>query len=110
MGTASRTDANDLFTALAHPIRRQVLRKMIARRTELSPSELVADLDHSLGKLSYHFGVLAECGAIELVGTRPTRGATQHFYRPTLEAEWARQALRATAPEADRRRRGEEFG
>jgi DNA-binding transcriptional ArsR family regulator len=110
MGAASSTDANNLFTALGHPIRRQILREMISRRAELSPSELADELGHSLSKLSYHFGVLIECGAIELVGTRPARGSTQHFYRPAIEAAWARKALRATAPDANRKQRGEEIG
>jgi DNA-binding transcriptional ArsR family regulator len=110
MNTTGRTDANDLFIALGHPIRRQILREMIRRRIELSPSELADDLDHSLSKLSYHVSILLDCGAIELVKTQPTRGSTQHFYRSALEAEWARKALRATAPGADGRRRGEEIG
>jgi DNA-binding transcriptional ArsR family regulator len=105
MGAAS-TDTEGLFTALSHPIRRQILREMIARRIELSPSELADMLDHSLSKLSYHFGVLVECGAIELVRTRPARGSTQHFYRPAIDAEWARKALRATAPASNRGRGG----
>jgi DNA-binding transcriptional ArsR family regulator len=96
MGAASSTDMRDLFTALGHPIRRQILREMIKRRTELSPSELAEDLDHPLSKLGYHVNVLVECGAIKLVETRPARGSTQHFYRPAIDAEWARKALRAT--------------
>jgi DNA-binding transcriptional ArsR family regulator len=106
---ATNSPARDLFTALSHPIRRQILREMIARRAELSPSELAARLEHSLSKLSYHFDVLLECSAIELVRTRPARGSTQHFYRPALQADWARKALRATAPDA-KKKRGEEIG
>lgn len=110
MGAASSTNANDLFTALGHPIRRQILRELMRRRTELSPSELAEELGHSLSKLSYHFGILVECSAIELVRTRPARGSTQHFYRAAIEAEWARKALRATAPNSKNRGRGEEVG
>jgi DNA-binding transcriptional ArsR family regulator len=111
MGAASRTDARDLFTALGHRIRRQILREMMARRTELSPSELAEELGHSLGKLSYHFGILVECGAIKLIRTEPAaRGSTQHFYRPAIDEEWARRALRATAPDRVKKKRGEENG
>jgi DNA-binding transcriptional ArsR family regulator len=106
MGAPSSTDMGDLFTALGHPIRRQILREMIARRTELSPRELADELGHSLGKLSYHVGILLACGAIELVKTRPARGSTQHFYRPAIEAEWARKALRATARDRGKRSAG----
>jgi DNA-binding transcriptional ArsR family regulator len=104
MGTASETGARDLFTALGHPIRRQILRALMAGRAALSPSELAGQLGHSLSKVSYHFDILVDCGAIKLVRTRPARGSTQHFYRPTIRAEWARRALRATAPDRKRRR------
>lgn len=110
MSATSSTDTRDLFTALGHRIRRQILREMIARRTELSPSELAEELGHSLSKVSYHFGILIECGAIKLVRTRPARGSTQHFYRPAIDAEWAREALRATAPERGKKKQGEENG
>lgn len=106
MGAGSSTDTKDLFTALGHPIRRQILREMIARGSELSPRELADDLGHSLGKLGYHVSVLVECGAIELVETRPARGSTQHFYRPAIDADWARKALRATAGERGKRSAG----
>ncbi len=109
MGSPTRTDGEDLFTALSHPIRRQVLRTMMARRIERSPSELAEELEHSLSKLSYHFSILVECGAIRLVRTSPARGSTQHFYRPAIDAAWARKALRATAPAPARKKRGEEI-
>jgi DNA-binding transcriptional ArsR family regulator len=109
MGTPNRTNGDALFTALSHPIRRQVLRTMMARRVERSPSELAEELEHSLSKLSYHFGILVDCGAIRLVRTSPARGSTQHFYRPAIDADWARKALRATAPSLTRKKRGEEI-
>jgi DNA-binding transcriptional ArsR family regulator len=109
MSTANSSDGEALFTALSHPIRRQVLRTMMARRIERSPSELAEELEHSLSKLSYHFGVLVDCGAIRLVRTSPARGSTQHFYRPAIDADWARKALRVTAPTPARKKRGEEI-
>jgi len=109
MGAAT-TDANDLFTALSHPIRRQILRELLRRRIERSPSDMAEQLDHSLSKLSYHFGVLIDCRAIELVRTEPARGSTEHFYRAAIDADWARKALRATASNSKSGRRGEELG
>jgi len=88
--------ANDLFTALGHPLRRRILRKMIAQRSEISPLELATSLDEPLSALSYHVRVLAECGAIRLVRMKQIRGSTQHFYRPAIKAQWARTALRTT--------------
>ena len=74
-------------------MRRQILRVMIADAGELSPRELASQLDQPLARLSYHVRILAECSALELVRTEPVRGATQHFYRAVLEAEWAQPAL-----------------
>jgi DNA-binding transcriptional ArsR family regulator len=101
--------ANDLFTALAHPLRRQILRKMLSTGGQTSPRDLAASLDQPLSALSYHVRVLAECGAIKLVRTKQIRGSTQHFYRPTLKAQWARTALKASERRLKKNRaRGEE--
>jgi len=91
-------DANDLLIALGHPIRRQILRELIKGDKELSPRELASDLDQPLSKVSYHVRVLAEHGTVELVRTRQNRGSTQHFYRSTVDAAWARSALRSSDP------------
>ncbi len=110
MATASGSDTNDLFIALAHPLRRLILREMIAAKREISPTELADSLEYPLSKLSYHVRVLAECGAVELRRTRPTRGSTQHFYCLTMDAAWARSALRSTSDPPPRDgARGEEI-
>jgi len=43
-----------MFTALAHPLRRQILRRMLKEKGEVSPRELAADLSQPLSALSYH--------------------------------------------------------
>src|SRR5882724_213935 len=109
MAAGSDDKANDLFTALGHPLRRQILRKMIGASGETSPRELAATLGQPLSALSYHVRVLAECGAIKLVRTKQIRGSTQHFYRSAVRAQWARTALRATEGRPKKNRaRGEE--
>jgi DNA-binding transcriptional ArsR family regulator len=103
--------ANDLFTALGHPVRRRVLRKMIEKGGEVSPLELAATLAEPLSALSYHVRVLAECKAVKLVRTERVRGSTQHFYRPAVRTKWARSALATTRDPAKKNRpRGEEKG
>ena len=104
MTTASGPHANDLFTALAHPTRRRILRLAIAEESEVSPRGLASKLDLPLARVSYHVRILAQCEALELARTRHTRGSNQHFYRPTVDAPWARQAL-ATEDDARRDRR-----
>jgi len=93
--TTTRSDANDLFIALAHPLRRRILRQVLAEGSEISPRELSSALGEPLSRLSYHVRVLSTCGALELVRTKQIRGSTQHFYRSTLEAPWAKLALEA---------------
>jgi DNA-binding transcriptional ArsR family regulator len=111
MAAGDRQKANDLFTALAHPLRRTILRRMIAEGGEISPRELAAALSEPLSALSYHVRVLAECKAVKLVRTKQIRGSTQHFYRPAIGAEWARTALASSEkPRKKNRRRGEERG
>ena len=109
MATGGGDKANDLFIALGHPLRRRILRKMIAKGSQISPLELALSLDEPLSALSYHVRVLAECEAIKLVRTKQIRGSTQHFYRPAVRAKWARTALRTTEARRKKNRpRGEE--
>jgi DNA-binding transcriptional ArsR family regulator len=111
MATGDSDKANDLFTALGHPLRRRILRMMIGGGGEISPRELSAGLDEPLSALSYHVRVLAECKAVKLVRTKQIRGSTQHFYRPAVRAQWARTALKTTEGRPKKNRpRGEEKG
>ena len=101
---------DELITALGHPLRRRILREM-ALTERSSPRELAETLSEPLSNVSYHVRVLADCEALELVGTRPVRGSTQHFYRVTMEHQWARTALGIGVTEASNgAREGEETG
>jgi DNA-binding transcriptional ArsR family regulator len=91
MAASSRSTQN-LFDALGHPTRRQILREMDGG-PPASPRELTERLDDTLSNVSYHFRVLAEAGVIKLVSTRPVRGSTQHFYGMEIDAEWAKAVL-----------------
>jgi DNA-binding transcriptional ArsR family regulator len=53
---------------------------MLAER-RASPTELADTLGISIGKVSYHVRTLFNLGVIELVETRPVRGAVEHFYK-----------------------------
>ena len=87
-----RSDDNDLLVALRHPLRRSILRAM-AGEEAISPRELAATLRQPLSNVSYHVRVLADCAAVVLVDTMPVRGSMQHFYRPAIEAPWAKAVL-----------------
>jgi DNA-binding transcriptional ArsR family regulator len=105
MPAASDPAANSLFVALAHPLRRRILRHMVEVAGEISPREIAEALNQPLSRLSYHVTVLVRCRAIELVGTAPVRGSTQHFYRAVVNARWALMALEACVERTGRGRR-----
>lgn len=86
---------NDLYNALGHPVRRQILREMRDTGGEISPRELSVKLPQQLSALSYHVRLLHECDAIELVRTQRVRGSKQHLYRVIVKADWALAALEA---------------
>jgi DNA-binding transcriptional ArsR family regulator len=88
-----RGNKNDgLIAALRHPLRRKILRRMSdGERT--SPSELARELDAPLASVAYHVQILVGCDALRPDGERQVRGAAQHFYRWSVESEWARSML-----------------
>jgi DNA-binding transcriptional ArsR family regulator len=92
MTSIDRTDDNNLLVALRHPLRRQILREMADGKV-ISPLELSNTLRQPLSNVSYHVRVLAQCAAVTLVDTKPTRGSVQHFYRSAVTAPWAQQVL-----------------
>jgi DNA-binding transcriptional ArsR family regulator len=73
-----------LHKALSHPLRVKILTALGAGRVA-SPAELASELDAPLANISYHFQMLLRLDAIELVSTKPVRGALEHFYRATLQ-------------------------
>jgi DNA-binding transcriptional ArsR family regulator len=77
---AARID-HELVRALSHPIRVNILEALQGRVG--SPSELAKEMDESLGVVSYHTNTLVECGCLELVHTKPRRGALEHFFGVT---------------------------
>jgi DNA-binding transcriptional ArsR family regulator len=98
MASLDSSGDKDLLTALNHPMRRRILRRM-AGEAAISPREISEALDRPLSNVSYHVRVLAECNTVVLVGTRPVRGSMQHFYRSSLDAPWAIEVLEASRPE-----------
>ncbi len=70
-----------LAKALAHPLRTRILAALEDRIA--SPSELAAELDVSLGVMSYHVRRLEALGLVKLVKRTPRRGAVEHYYKAT---------------------------
>jgi len=78
-----------LVKAMAHPLRLRVL--TLLNDGIASPSELAERLGERLGNVSYHVRILAELDCIELVRTRPVRGAVEHYYRATARPALSEQ-------------------
>lgn len=92
-GTALQTR---MIKALGHPLRQRILTLLNER--EASPSDLAQEIGEPIGKVAYHVKILLDYEAIDLVRTRPVRGAVEHFYRATIQAEideehWAKLPL-----------------
>jgi len=104
MATTKSSETNDLLIALGHPLRRRILRALAGSKAR-SPRELAERLDQPLSNLSYHVRVLADCGAVKLVQTKQVRGSTQHFYRPSIDARWARSVLKKDQPKPAKTRK-----
>lgn len=82
-----------ILKALSHPLRYRLLARLNAGVA--SPAEMARELGVPIGRVSHHVRTLARIGAIELVRTRPRRGAIEHFYRAVVPAwftdeDWAR--------------------
>lgn len=93
MTVRQRTDPQQrLIKAMAHPLRHRILIRF--NEGPASPSMLARELGEPLGNVAYHVKILLEHDAIELVETKPVRGAIEHVYRATMrpffdDAQWA---------------------
>jgi predicted ArsR family transcriptional regulator len=71
-----------LIKALAHPVREHIL--AVLNERVASPSEIGKEIGLSVETFHHHIEVLEEFGCIERVKTMPRRGATEHFYRASM--------------------------
>jgi DNA-binding transcriptional ArsR family regulator len=73
-----------LVRAVGHPLRARIL--AVLNQKVASPAQMTQEFDETLSRVSYHVNVLLKYKCIELVRTRPRRGAVEHFYRGTSRA------------------------
>jgi predicted transcriptional regulator len=88
----ARNWPGQLLVALAHEMRWKILWTMRPDQ-ESSPRGISREISEPLGHVSYHMRVLHRLGVVSLVRTKSVRGATQHFYRLSIEQQWALGAL-----------------
>ncbi|HVX32069.1 MAG TPA: helix-turn-helix domain-containing protein [Solirubrobacterales bacterium] len=79
----AKAQVESLAAIVTHPLRRRIWYAMAEQRP-ISPRELADVLHEPVNDVAYHVRRLRDFGIIELAGTQPVRGATQHFYRTVL--------------------------
>ena len=95
-----RDDAAKMAKALSHPLRAAMLVEL-SKRTA-SPVDLARSLQVPVENVAYHVKKLVELQCIELVDTRPRRGAIEHFYRSMRRTEITDEAYDQMSPVARR--------
>lgn len=78
-------DQQRLAKAYVHPLRAKAL-ALIAEGVA-SPKQIASRLGVETSNVAYHVRVLRELGCIELVETRQRRGAIEHLYRVSDQAQ-----------------------
>jgi DNA-binding transcriptional ArsR family regulator len=89
-----------LAAAVAHPVRTRCL-VVLAERVA-SPAEIARELNLDVSKVGYHVSALAQANLIEQVGSRPVRGAVEHFYK-AIELPLVSDEQESELPLAERR-------
>ena len=79
MTTHLRSIDPRLAKALSNRLRARILRLIVAR--ERSPKSIAEELGRDLSGVAYHVRVLRQLECVELVATKPRRGAVEHVYR-----------------------------
>jgi DNA-binding transcriptional ArsR family regulator len=93
----SKEQVESLAAIVSHPLRRRIW-DAITDQT-ISPRELADQLREPVNDVAYHVRVLRDLGVIELAGTRPVRGATQHFYRAIRRPHLSNEEVATMTPE-----------
>lgn len=75
-----------IAAATMHAMQAAIIAELYETPDPLSPKMLADRLGATIPVASYHVGVLARKGLLTQTSTRPRRGATEHFYRPAMEA------------------------
>jgi predicted ArsR family transcriptional regulator len=91
-----------LAKAFSHRLRLRILQHLTEHGVA-SPSQLADALRVPLGNVSYHMRILHALDCVELVRTKPRRGALEHFYRATV-SPWLNDEQWAQLPANFRRR------
>jgi DNA-binding transcriptional ArsR family regulator len=93
----SNAAAESLAAIVSHPLRRRLWDAITEH--PISPRELADHLRLPVNEVAYHVRRLRDLGVIEPAGTRPVRGATQHFYRALRRPHLSTEEVATLDPE-----------
>lgn len=98
----------EVAKAMAHPMRVSILAALNKR--VISPSQYARETGDKVNTVSYHFRTLTEYGLIEEVGSRPVRGATEHFFAATKRVLFDGKAWDSLPPSLKKEVSAQAFG
>jgi predicted transcriptional regulator len=82
-----------LTWAIAHRVRRQILRALAESDGPCSPMQMSRELGAGVSPIAYHVTILRRFGAIELAEEQMARGAVEHFYASKIKNDPPIEAL-----------------
>ena len=91
----------NLIWAIAHRLRREILREITSSGQACSPTWLADALDLPLSTAAYHVTILRRFEAVELADEQMARGAVEHFYVSTIKNDPPIEALLEETRESD---------
>jgi DNA-binding transcriptional ArsR family regulator len=100
------------FRGLAHPTRLRII-EALRGGDAMSPTQLCAALGEPklrLGNVAHHARTLRDAGLIAPAGSRPVRGAVEHFYRLSPHGIEALELIDRMAASLNARARGSQRG
>jgi len=90
-----------MVMAIAHPLRRRMLRMIVKHGEPLSPVQMAKELGLPVGTITYHARVLWHFEAVEPIREPQVCGAAEHLYEVTIENDRPIETLLDETREAD---------
>lgn len=83
----SEGSPQEQLSALNHPARREILRRLREVGEARSASELAMELRLPLNQVSYHLKILEKYNAVAHTDSSSVKGAVEHFFASTVRSE-----------------------
>lgn len=90
-----------MVTAIAHPLRRRMLRMIVKHGEPLSPAQMAREFDLPVDTVTYHAKVLWHFEAVEPIHGPRALGAAEHRYEARIENAPPIETLLEETREAD---------